>query len=154
MTDWEWAASRLETADTYWLTTTMPDGRPHVAPLLAVWLDGAPYFSAGPGTRKARNLAAEPRCVLTTRHDGLDLVVEGTAAPVRDAATLRRIREIYLTKYDWPTEVGDGVLRGDGAPTAAAGPYDVYRVETTSVLGFGWDASVPPGSWRFEPVPH
>src|SRR5207253_9849304 len=37
----------------YWLATTNPDGSPHVMPLGVFWVDGAFYFNAGPGTRKA-----------------------------------------------------------------------------------------------------
>ena len=34
----------LEQAQFYWLATARPDGRPHVMPILAVWLDGGLYF--------------------------------------------------------------------------------------------------------------
>lgn len=61
-----------------------PDGRPHFSTLLGVWLDGALYSCAGPGERKAKNLAQNPHCILTTGRndlaDGVDLVVEGDAA--------------------------------------------------------------------------
>lgn len=35
------------------------DGRPHVTPLVAVWLDGAPHFSTGPAEQKAVNLSTK-----------------------------------------------------------------------------------------------
>ena len=44
---------RLEQAQMFWLTTVRPDGRPHVTPLVAVWLDDALYFSTGESERKA-----------------------------------------------------------------------------------------------------
>jgi Pyridoxamine 5'-phosphate oxidase len=44
---WPEARRRLAEADTYWLATVRPDGRPHVVPVLAVWLDGTLHFSAG-----------------------------------------------------------------------------------------------------------
>ncbi len=37
-TGWEEARGQLEDAQVYWLSTVRPDGRPHVTPLLAVWL--------------------------------------------------------------------------------------------------------------------
>jgi hypothetical protein len=40
----------------YWLATVRPDGRPHVAAVGALWLDGTFYFTSGAGTRKSRNL--------------------------------------------------------------------------------------------------
>ena len=35
-----------------WLTTVRADGRPHVTPLVAVWLDDAIHFSTGPEEQK------------------------------------------------------------------------------------------------------
>jgi Pyridoxamine 5'-phosphate oxidase len=67
---------------TCWLATVRPDGRPHVMPLGVLWVDGALYFNAGAATRKARNLAHDPRCVITVATHGFDLVVEGEAARV------------------------------------------------------------------------
>ncbi len=44
-TAWSRARDELADADLYWLSTVRPDGRPHVTPLLGVWLEGALYFS-------------------------------------------------------------------------------------------------------------
>ena len=38
------------------LSTVRADGRPHVTPLVAVWLDGALYFCTGEGEQKERNI--------------------------------------------------------------------------------------------------
>ena len=46
-TPWERAVTHLEQAEIFWLSTVRPDGRPHVTPLIAAWLDGALYFSTG-----------------------------------------------------------------------------------------------------------
>src|SRR3712207_3808253 len=106
-TSWAEGRERLGRAELYWLSTVRPDGSPHVTPLLAVWLDGAMYFCTGPEERKARNLAGNPSCVLTTGcnalGEGLDLVVEGEARRLTDDAGLRRVAEAYLSKYgeDW-----------------------------------------------------
>ena len=74
-TEWSTARTELASAEVYWLSTVRPDGRPHVTPLLGVWLDGALYFCTGPDERKAKNLLSNPACVLTTgcsTLDGLD----------------------------------------------------------------------------------
>src|SRR5215212_943420 len=65
-TPWAEARGLLEKAQIYWLSTVRPDGRPHVTPLLAVWLDGAVYFCTGPSERKAKNLAHNSHCIVTT----------------------------------------------------------------------------------------
>src|ERR687893_2671286 len=49
---------------TTWLSTSGPDGRPHTAGVGALWLDDRFYFTSGPGTRKSRNLAENPNCVI------------------------------------------------------------------------------------------
>ena len=58
-TPWAEARQRLEAAEIYWLTTVRPDGRPHVTPLLAIWHEGALYFSTGVDERKAKNLCGQ-----------------------------------------------------------------------------------------------
>src|SRR5947208_924746 len=64
---------------TSWLTTINPDGSPHVTPVGAIQLDGAWYFTSGPRTRKSRNIAADPRCVVSVATNPFDLVLEGEA---------------------------------------------------------------------------
>ena len=51
--------------NTFWLATSRPDQRPHVAGVGALWDDGNFYFVSGPGTRKSRNLAKNPSCVIS-----------------------------------------------------------------------------------------
>jgi Pyridoxamine 5'-phosphate oxidase len=34
----------IETAELFWICNVRADGRPHVTPLVAVWLDGAMHF--------------------------------------------------------------------------------------------------------------
>ena len=41
----------------WWLATVRPDGRPHVAAVGALWVDGRFYVTSGPGTLKSRTLA-------------------------------------------------------------------------------------------------
>src|SRR5881394_3338961 len=90
---WSRALAQLEAGSlkSTWLATVRPDGRPHLAGVGALWLDGKFYIVSGPETRKSRNLAQNPNCVLSTSLPDLDLVVEGTAARVSDDATLQRL---------------------------------------------------------------
>src|SRR5688572_4055487 len=100
-TDWLTARSIVEkTRATYWLATVRRDGSPHAMPIMAVWVDGRPFFCTGGRTQKAKNLAREPRCVLTVEQEPLDLVVEGVAKITRDADTLQRVAETYASVYD------------------------------------------------------
>src|SRR6266480_3759868 len=79
---WTRALRQLEAGESKgstWLATTRPDGRPHVAGIGAIWVDGTFYFVSGAGTRKSRNLAENPHCVLSVSLPDMDLVVEGSA---------------------------------------------------------------------------
>jgi len=147
-TAWPEARERLEQAELFWLSTVRPDGRPHVTPLIAVWLDGALYFSTGRDERKAKNLARSPHCVLTTGcnalNQGLDLVVEGDAAIVRDEATLRRVADRIAAKYGWQYTVRDGMLRGAGGNDA-----QLYVVAPVTAFGFGKGEPFSQTRWRF-----
>src|SRR5690349_1726608 len=67
---------------TCWLATVRPDGRPHVVPVGVLQADGAFYFNAGAATRKAKNLAHSPHCVITVATHDFDLVLEGSAVKV------------------------------------------------------------------------
>jgi hypothetical protein len=124
-------------------------------PILAVWVDGGLFFSAGARTRKARNLTSDPHCVVTVEHEPLDLVVEGTAAKVRDTATLQHVADAYAQVYGWHVTVRDGAFHHDtgGASTAGPPPYDVYEVRPTVAFGFGTDETFVPTRWRFPERP-
>ena len=128
----------LRESEMFWLSTVRRDGRPHVAPLPAMWLDGRLHFCTGGQEQKARNIAVDPRCVLTTGSStyraGLDVIVEGVAAQVGDEPTLTRLAQMWLDKLDWSYEVVDGQFRQPGANDHLA---LVFAVAPAKVLAFG-----------------
>jgi general stress protein 26 len=136
-TEWQQAREVLETAELFWITTVRADGRPHVTPLVAVWLDDAIHFSTGADEQKAVNLATNSHAILTTgcNHwdDGLDVVVEGDAKRVTDDAALRRLADAWTKKWDgrWQYEVRNGAFHHE------AGEALVFAVAPTKVLAFG-----------------
>jgi hypothetical protein len=132
------------------LGTARPDGRPHAAPIGALWFDGDFYFTSGPGTRKSRNLAANPACTLTVRLKDIDLVVEGEAARVTDQSTLEKLAAMYR-EGGWPAEVeGDAFTAPFSAPSAGPPPWHLFRF--TYHTAFGVATAEPNGAtrWRFE----
>ena len=68
-------------------------------PVWGVWLDGRLWFSSGMRSRKARNLAADPRCTLTTDDAQNPVVVEGVAAQVTDRAGIEAFLDAMNAKY-------------------------------------------------------
>jgi len=135
---------------TYWLATTKPDGRPHVAAVGALWVDGKIYFVTGSRTRKGRNLAANPKCVVSVSLTGIDLVLEGTAIRVADRPTLLRLAKRYAAQ-GWPARVsGDAFTAEYSAPSAGPPPWNLYVVRPSTA--FGVASGDPPGAtrWRFD----
>ena len=137
-TRWTEAQQSLRDAEIFWITTVRADGRPHVTPLVAVWLDDAIYFTTGETEQKAVNLRANPQVALTSGcndwDSGLDVVVEGPAEQVTDDALLARLAEAWSTKWDgrWHFEPGNGRFRDEDGGEAL-----VYAVHPRKVLAFG-----------------
>jgi Pyridoxamine 5'-phosphate oxidase len=133
---------------TTWLTTINPDGSPHVMPLGAVRRSGTWYFTSGPATRKSRNLARDPRCVVSVATHPFDLVIEGVAERVTDAAELASVGDVFVQE-GWPAEVeGDALTAEYSAPSAGPPPWYVYRVKPSTVFVLG--TSEPYGATRFD----
>ena len=151
----EWSRARDQLATNahdaaFFLGTTRPDGRPHAAGVGAMWFDGDIYFVTGSGTRKGRNLAANPACTVSAHVKGIDLVFEGQAQRVTDAAMLEQLAELYRTAGGWPAEVeGDAFTAPYSAPSAGPPPWAVYRFNAHTVVGVA--SAEPHGAtrWRF-----
>lgn len=116
-----------------WVTTTNPDGGPHMNAVGAIWRDGHFHFTAGPRTRRGRNLARDPRCALSLSVRELDLVVEGIAVRLR-GDELERVAARYRA-HGWPAEVvdsGEGLTAPFNAQSAGPAPWYVHRLDLTS----------------------
>jgi PPOX class probable F420-dependent enzyme len=96
---WSWAVERLIRSHDYWVASLHADGRPHVMPVWAVWLDDALWFSTSVQSRKARNLRADPRCTVTTDDPLEPVVVEGAASVIRDQDVIARYLAASNEKY-------------------------------------------------------
>jgi nitroimidazol reductase NimA-like FMN-containing flavoprotein (pyridoxamine 5'-phosphate oxidase superfamily) len=135
-TDWDETRRALETAELFWISTVRADGRPHVTPLVAVWLDGALHFCTGPAEQKAINLRGNRHVILTTGCNvwerGLDVVVEGEAVRVTDEPTLGRLAEAWSRRWDgqWRYEVTEGGFRHE------PGTAWVFSVKPSKVFAF------------------
>jgi general stress protein 26 len=136
-TTWEQTRRVLAEAQLFWLTTVHADGRPHVTPLVAVWLGDALYFSTGGGEQKAVNLRRNPHVVLTTGcngwQSGLDVMVEGDAVRVTEQDLLERLAQAWREKWDgqWQFEARDGAFHH------SQGEALVFAVKPAKVLAFG-----------------
>jgi general stress protein 26 len=137
-TTWADALQVLESAELSWITTVRADGRPHVTPLVAVWLDDALHFCTGAEEQKGLNLEVNRQVVLTTGcnqwDQGLDVVVEGEAVRTTDDELLVRLAAAWRTKWDgqWKFEARNGAFHHPEGGEAL-----VFSVAPTKVLAFG-----------------
>jgi general stress protein 26 len=135
-TSWQDTLEAIKQAELFWISTVRADGRPHVTPLVAVWLDDALHFCTGAGEQKALNLENNPRVALVTGangwQSGLDVVVEGEAVRVTDPERLRLLAAAWAQKWDgrWRYSVGDDGFRHD------VGSALVFAVRPAKVLAF------------------
>ncbi|MDP9243764.1 MAG: pyridoxamine 5'-phosphate oxidase family protein [Chloroflexota bacterium] len=135
---------------THFLGTSRPDGRPHAAGIGAIWLDGDLYFTSGPGTQKARNLATNPACTISVRLEGIDLVFEGRAIRVTDEPTLEKAAAVYQ-EGGWPAEVdGDAFTAPFSAPSAGPSPWHLFRFAFRTVFGVATAEPYGATRWRFD----
>src|SRR5918911_2460896 len=86
---WTWAEQRLRRSHNYWVITVRPDGTPHAMPVWGIWVDQRFVFSTGAKSRKARNLQANPSCVVCTERSAEAVIVEGTAVTISDRERLK-----------------------------------------------------------------
>lgn len=137
---WSWAEEQLVASRNFWLATRWPDGRPHAMPVWAVWHAGALWFSSSKGSRKASNLAADPRCVLTTEDPTNPVVLEGEAELLTDPRDLETLLAAENAKYG--TDYGLDML--DPAVNCA------YRVHPRWVFGLrAGEFTSSPTRWTF-----
>jgi hypothetical protein len=112
---WSWAERRLKKSHNYWITSVKPDGSPygvspHTMVVWGVWQDGRFLFSTGSTSRKARNLAENPNCIVCTEDAREAVIVEGVAE-IADVAARRKFLANYPRKYDWDmSQMRDDIL--------------------------------------------
>jgi hypothetical protein len=73
---WVEGRKRLEGADVYWISTVGPDGRPHVTPLLSVWLDAR--CTSAPARTNARRRTSCVTLTVSSRPDATRLTRAST----------------------------------------------------------------------------
>jgi hypothetical protein len=136
---------------TCWLATINPDGSPHVTGIGALWVDDAFWFETGEQTRKARNVARDPRCTLSLSTQEFDLVVEGDARQITDPEIVAKRCERWATD-GWPCrvdETGRRLTADFSAPSAGPPPWYVYCITPRAATAL---SIVEPGGatrWRF-----
>jgi hypothetical protein len=121
---WSWALERLENSHNYWIATSWPEGSPHLMLVWGIWWQDAFWFSTGPRTRKAKNIAVHPHCVIGTEKADEAVILEGTVEEIKERAVWKQLVEIYNRKYG-----------GDVGPLLESSGGSVYRVQPKVAFG-------------------
>ncbi len=117
--DWSWADERLRGRHIWWLASTRPDGRPHLMPIWAVWLGDGVAFSTDSGSRKAKNVAANPNVSIIPERGAQSVIVESV---VESLASERHPEFIAAYKDAWGIDV--------------TGMGEVFLIRPTRAFGF------------------
>jgi hypothetical protein len=137
---------------TSWLTTLNDDGSPHVTSVGAVWHAGSYWFQTGERTRKAKNVARDPRCSISVATSGFDVMVAGEAGRVTDPKRVAEIAALWA-KSGWPAEPDDsgtGITAPFNAPTLGPPPWFVYELKPRTATAVGTTDKTPGSTrWRF-----
>lgn len=127
-----WASVRhmLRTARYVWISTTGPDGAPHLVEQWCAWVEDTLYFEGSDRTRWARNLARDPRLAFGVQVDDRaaygQAVVDVARGLERDVAD--RIARQYAAKY------GPDFGYRPAMDQYADGP--VFRARPTKLIAF------------------
>ncbi len=107
-------------------------------PVWGRWVSDRFFLSTGRQSRKARNLAVTPRCVVCNERAEEAVILEGTASEVTDDSLLERLLPLYHRKYrPWKLDPGLG---------------PIYEVRPRTVFGIA-ERTFPrhASRWEFEP---
>lgn len=130
---WSWAQERLARSHDYWLATVTPDGMPHLMPVWAVWHEERLWFSSSNGSRKARNLSAQPHCTVATDDPLEPVVVRGAAERITDPRALAAMLAAENAKYG--TDYGADMIDPAGNSVFALRPEWVFALDSRDFTG-------------------
>jgi Pyridoxamine 5'-phosphate oxidase len=139
---WSWAEQRLKQSHNYWITTVKPDRSPHTMVVWGLWQDGRLLFSTGSQSRKGRNLAKNPKCIVCTEQAYEAVIVEGIAE-IADVAARRKFLVRYKPKYNFDMSTMKDDILSMKEPVFAVRPKVVFAM---------WEKHFQTKStrWKFE----
>jgi nitroimidazol reductase NimA-like FMN-containing flavoprotein (pyridoxamine 5'-phosphate oxidase superfamily) len=97
---WAWVDEQMTRARNYWVCTVRADGRPHAAPVWAIWYEGVLYFSSSRLSVKGQNVARDPRVSIHLESGDDTVIFEGLLQELSDPALYTKVRVAYNTKYN------------------------------------------------------
>jgi hypothetical protein len=136
---------------TFWIATINSDGTPHMNGIGAQWVDDALWFETSKQSRKAQNIARDPRCTVSVATHDFDVTIEGVADLVTDPEIVARMAEVWA-EGGWPARVdesGIALTAEFSAPSAGPPPWHVYKITPRAATAL---MTIEPGGatrWTF-----
>jgi len=124
---WTWAEQRLKKSHNYWITTVKPDRSPHTMIVWGLWQDGRFLFSTGSKSRKARNLAKNPKCIVCSELAQEAVIVEGVVE-IADVPARRKFLPVYEKKYKFDMKSMKDDILSMKEPVFAVRPKVVFAL--------------------------
>jgi hypothetical protein len=124
---WTWAEQRLKKSHNYWITTVKPDRSPHTMVVWGLWQDGRFLFSTGSKSRKARNLAKNPKCIVCSELAQEAVIVEGVVE-IADVPARRKFLPVYEKKYKFDMKSMKDDILSMKEPVFAVRPKVVFAL--------------------------
>ena len=126
---WSWAEQRLKKSHNYWITTVKQDageGRAaHDGGLGVVAGWAVSVLDRKAQSRKARNLAENPNCIVCTEHAHEAIIVEGVAE-IADVAARKKMLPAYERKYKFDMSTMKDDILSMKEPVFAVRPRVVF----------------------------
>jgi len=101
---WSDVCSRLAPARSYWLVTVSQSGEPHAAPVWGVVVGEEVFVYTERRTRKARNIAANPRVVLHLESAEDVVIVHGEVEDLGHPSLTSEVVAALAAKYPHPDD--------------------------------------------------
>jgi hypothetical protein len=107
-----------------------------------MWQDGRFWFSTGSQSRKARNLAENPKCIVCTENAAEAVIVEGIAE-IAEVAARKKLLPAYERKYKFDLSTMKDDILSMKEPVFAVRPRVVFAM---------WEKHFQSKStrWKFE----
>jgi hypothetical protein len=98
---WDWVAAQLAESKNYWLCSVRPNGRPHVVPRWAVYVDGKIYYDGSPETRHSRNIKLSPNIAVHLENGTQPIILYGISVPSEKPSPElgKKLSQAYKEKY-------------------------------------------------------
>ena len=92
--------ARLRDEPNIWLSTTRPDGRPHLVPIWFVFVGDRFYVCTTDKSVKVRNIRARPIATVALESGNQPVIAEGTAR-VLHRPYPPSVADEFVRKFDW-----------------------------------------------------